>query len=102
MKIYKVYFFALMLYLLPPIFFGIFIIGQITTYRTDAAFWALFLVSLLPCGLIGTTLSSIGLIKSFKNKKKFNRDIGLIAVSVGGLFLFGGLFALGLLYVVLY
>ena len=102
MKIYKIYFFVLIMYLLSPIFFGIFIIGQKTTFRTDATFLALFLVSLLPCGLIGITLSSIGLIKSFKNKNKFNRDIGLIGVSVGGLFLFGGLLALGLLYVVLH
>ena len=102
MKIYKIYFFALVMYLLPPISLGIFIIDQMTIHKTEAMFWALFLISLLPCGLIGIALSSIGLIKSSKNKNQFNRNIGIIGMVVGGIFLFGGILALGLLYVVLH
>ena len=101
MKIYKIYFFALLMYLLPPIFLGLFI-APMTINNTSAIFWSLFLISLLPCGLIGIALTSIGLVKSFKNKNEFNKVIGLIGVYVGGLFLLGGLLALGLLYVVLH
>ena len=102
MKIYKIYFFALMMYLFPLIFLGIFIIDQMTMHKTDATFWALFLISLLPCTLIGIALSSIGLKKSFKNKNQFNKNIGQIGIFVGLPFLFGGILALGLMYIVLH
>jgi len=102
MKIYKIYFFSLIMYLLPVISLGIFIIDGITVGKTGAVFWGLFLMSLLPCGLIGITLSSIGLIKSSKNKNQYNRNIGKIGIFVGLFFLYGGILALGLLYVVLH
>jgi len=101
-KIYKIYFFALMVYLLPPISLVIFIVDQMTIHKTDAIFFALFLLSLLPCALIGLVLFSIGLIKSFRNKEQFNKNIGIVGVGIGGIFLLGGIFGLALMYVVLH
>jgi hypothetical protein len=37
-------------------------------------FWVLFLISLLPCGLIGIILSAIGFRKSSKNQNQYNKN----------------------------
>jgi len=102
MKMYKIYLPALILYAIPPISLVLFIIaGSIENmYDTIMIFFGLFLLSLLPCGLIGIILSSIGLIKSRKNKNNFNKDMGTSGIVVGLIFIFGGILALGLIYVV--
>ena len=100
MKLNKIYPFALIIYLLPPVFLALFIITGETTSKTYMTFWVLFLFSLLPCGLIGTALSTIGLVGAVKNKNQFNRDMGIIGVFVGLFIVIGGLLALGLVYVV--
>ena len=65
-------------------------------------FFGLFMLSPLPCGLIGFVLSLIGLKKSRKNKNSFNinKDIGISGMIVGWIFILGGILALGLIYVV--
>lgn len=88
-----------MIYLLPLVFFGILIIDRT---RIDALFWALFLVSLLPCSLVGIVLTAIGLAKSVKNKNQFNKMVGLSGMFWGFLLLCGGVLAWALLYVVLH
>jgi len=102
LKIYKIYFFALVMYLPPPVLFGLFIVEPTMLNKQEVFYWAWFLITLFPCGLIGIALTSIGLVKSFKNKNQFNKDIGIIGVSVGGMYLFGGILALMLLYIVLH
>ena len=97
----KIYFFAFMTYLLPLIFMGVPIfIGMISifvekTIIETSKFFLGSLFSLLPCGLIGIVLSSIGLIKSFKNKKPI--EMGIIGIFIGLIYVFG---ILGLTYVV--
>jgi hypothetical protein len=101
MKVYKIYFFALIVYVLPIISLGIFIIDQMTINKTEMIFWVLFLISLFPCGFTGTVLSSIGLKKSFKNKDQINKVIGIIGVLGGLFFLMGGILGLMLIYIVI-
>jgi hypothetical protein len=100
MKMYKIYFFAFAVYALPFISLGIFIIDGMTINKTEAIFLALFLISPLPCGLIGIVLSLIGFIKSFKNKNEYNKEMGVVGILVGLLFLFGGIFGFMLIYFV--
>lgn len=99
-EIYKIYFFATFVYVLPLISLGIFILDQLTVNKTEMIFWLLFLVGMLPCGLLGIVLSTIGFRKSIKNKNLFNKSIGIIGIVGGLIFLGGGLLGLMLIYVV--
>ena len=100
-RIYKIYFFAIIVYVIPFILLGIFIIDEMTVNKTGAMFWALFLMSLLPCSLIVFVLSAIGLKKAIKNKNNFNKDMGTSGIVGGLILLFGGILGAGLLYIVL-
>ena len=99
-EIYKIYFFALIVYMLPLISLGIFIIDQLTVNKTEMLFWVLFLVGMVPCGLIGMVLSILGLRKSVKNSNKINKTIGIIGIVGGLMFLGGGFLGFMLIYVV--
>lgn len=100
-EIDKIYFLAIILFLLPLISLGIFILDQLTVNKTEMIFWLLFLVGMLPCGLLGTVLSIFGLRKAIKNKSVLNKSIGIIGI-VGGLIYFGGgLLGIMLIYVVI-
>ena len=86
--------------MLPLTFLGIFIIDQMTINKTEMIFWVFFLISLLPCGLTGIVLSSIGLTKSLKNKNQFNKVIGIVGILGGLTFSFGGVLGLMLILLV--
>jgi len=98
--ILKIYFFAICIYLLPLLSLGIFIVDQMTVNKTEMVFWVLFLVGMVPCGLIGLTLSIIGLIRSFKKENKLNKILGLLGTLGGLICLAGGILGFMLIYVV--
>lgn len=99
-RIYKIYWIAIFVYILPFISLGIFIIDQMTIHKTEMIFWLIFLVGMLPCSLVGMLLSYIGLRLSNKNKSKLNKSIGIICFIGGVIILGGGLFGSKLIYVV--
>jgi hypothetical protein len=98
--ILKIYYFAIFFYALPFISVAIFILDQLTMNKTDMWFWVIFLVGLIPCGVIGLILSAIGLFRSIKNGGKLNRFIGFVGTAAGVLCFIGGLFGIALIYLV--
>ena len=64
-------------------------------------FWVIFLLSLIPCGLIGFTLTLIGFIKSIKRNNTPNKIIGGIGTTLGLVFIIGGVLGIMLLYIVI-
>jgi hypothetical protein len=100
LRILKIYFFAIFIYALPLISLGIFIIDQLTLNETEMVFWVMFLVGMVPCGLIGLILSIIGLLKSLKNENKLNKIIGVIGTLGGLIYMVGGILGFMLIYVV--
>ncbi|MFA9214547.1 MAG: hypothetical protein ACEQSR_11980 [Candidatus Methylacidiphilales bacterium] len=99
-QIYKIYWIAIFVYVLPFISLGVFIIDQMTLQKTEMIFWLIFLLGMLPCGLAGMLLSYVGLRLSNKNKNKLNKSIGIIGVIGGTVILGGGLLGLMLIYIV--
>jgi hypothetical protein len=99
-EIYKIYFLAIAIFALPFISLGVFIIDQFTFQKTQMVFWVLFLIGMLPCGMIGIILSSIGLRKSLKHKSRVNKYPGIIGIAAGIILLCGGIAGLMLIYVV--
>lgn len=95
----KQYKYAGISYLVPFVFLTLFILDQSTVEYTDFTFWALFLVLLLPFGLIGLILSFIGLKKS-KQRHSKSWDIGYAAIILGLFICIGGLIGIALIYVV--
>lgn len=99
-KMYTIYFFAIFVYSLPLFSLGIFAIDLLTANTTEMFFWVLFLVGMAPCGVVGIVLSAIGLWKSIKQKNLINKNIGVIGIVGGLLFLGGGFLGLMLVYLV--
>lgn len=96
----KEYVFAVLIYFLPLISLGIFLLDQITIKSTDMVFWVLFLIGMIPCGIIGLTLSIIGLVKSLKKDNQLNKVIGVIGTVSGIICLLGGILGMMLIYIV--
>ena len=64
-------------------------------------FWVIFLLSLMPCAVIGGVLSTVGLVKANKIKDRRNRVMGIVGMVLGFGGIVGGIVGIGLLYVVL-
>jgi hypothetical protein len=99
-SIYKKYIYAFISCLNPFVFLLIFLIDEFTFHLTDATFWALFLIALAPCSIIGIIIGIIGLNKSLKENSTKNRMIGtsIIMLAIGELIF--GVFGLMLIYLV--
>jgi len=94
LAILKVYEVAFLVFMIPVILLGISIVDMLAADLTAMFFWVLFLLSLIPCGLIGLVLILIGVARSYRKQMSLlNKAIGFI-----GAFL--SLFCM-LLYVVL-
>ena len=63
-------------------------------------FWVIFLISPVPCGLIGIIISALTLKKSYKIRSRINKSIGFtfLLVGVGGVC--AGSIGLALIYLV--
>lgn len=97
----KVYYFAVGCYILPILFFGVFLFDQFFIHKTDMLFWIIFLLSLIPCGLLGFVLFLAGFIKALKQSYWLNKLIGGIGTLLGIGIIGGGLLGLLLIYVVI-
>lgn len=98
--ILKIYYFSIFFYFLPFFSLLLFLIDQLTLNQTEMLFFVGFLVGLIPCGLLGLTLSIIGLINSAKGKNRLNKIIGAIGTFAGIICLAGGIIGMMLIYVV--
>ena len=74
---------------------------MVAVHATEMLFWVIFLLSLLPCALIGAVLSTVGLVRANKKKDRRNKIIGIVGMVLGFGGILGGLLTIGLLYVVL-
>ena len=96
----KIYYIAVIIYVLPLLSLGLFIVDQLTVNKTEMLFWVLFLVGLFPCGVLGLVFSIIGFRKSKRLKSKRNKVIGSIGIWGGAVSLIAGIFGVMLIYVV--
>ena len=78
----KQYYFALFFYALPYISLLVFIINQLTVHG-DMTFWVIFLVTLVPTGIIGLILSIWASIKSWKPQSRRNKYLGVALLLFG-------------------
>ncbi len=99
--IYKKYIYVFISCLTPFIFLFIFLIDEFTFNLTDATFWALFLITLAPCSIVGIIIGITGLNKSLIENSKKNKMIGtgIIMLATGELVF--GVFSLMLIYLVI-
>jgi hypothetical protein len=98
--IYKKYIYAFISCLTPFVFLLIFLIDEFTFNFTDATFWALFLLALAPCSIIGIIIGIIGLNKSLKENSRKNRMIGTSIIMLATGELIFGVFGMMLIYLV--
>ncbi len=98
--IYKKYIYAFISCLTPFIFLFIFLIDGFTFNLTDATFWALFLITLAPCSIVGIIIGITGLNESLKENSKKNRMIGTGIIMLAAVELVFGVFGLMLIYLV--
>ncbi len=99
-EIYNLFFIVLIFYALPLVFLEIFIIDQLSNNCSDVTFWLLFLLGMAPCGIIGLVLSIIGLRKSLRKKSLLNKNIGILGLIFGVIYICGGILGLMLIYIV--
>jgi hypothetical protein len=92
----KEYGIALLVYLLPRLFLGLWVAFE---GSTQMVFFVVFLLSALPCAIGGLVLSIIGLRSSWKSGDMKNRILGAIGVLVGAVLVLGGILGPMLLYV---
>lgn len=85
-KLKPIYYYAYLACILPIFFF--FISALMTIKLNDITMTIsilsleLMLLSLLPCGLIGIILNTIGIVKSYKYEDKLNVIIGIIGIVI--------------------
>ncbi|MBO6518117.1 MAG: hypothetical protein JJ975_16385 [Bacteroidia bacterium] len=91
---------ATLLYVLPLLFLCLFFLDQQGQNDRGMLFWVLFLLSMLPCGIIGGLLSFFRLRKDMRLNNKVNQGIGGFLTLMGLLLSIGGLLGFGLFYVV--
>jgi MFS family permease len=101
LPLFKLYYVAFGFYAFPILCLLIFVISSVSFHATELVFWVIFLVSLMPCALIGGALSTLGLVRASKRKDRRNKIIGIIGLVLGFGGILGGLLGIGLLYVVL-
>jgi hypothetical protein len=99
-KVIRLYYFALSFYVLPFIFLTVFVIDQLTFDATEMYFWVIFLISLAPCGLLGVSLCTWGLVKAFKRKSQLNKVLGFFGLAIGLGGICAGVLGFLLIYVV--
>jgi len=101
LEILKVYYVAVVIYIIPLFFLFFFVVDQLSIQQTDMILWVVFLISLTPCGFFGTILMLLGAIISFKhNKSKLNKIIGLAGTFAGFIVVLGGILGFMLIYIV--
>ena len=98
-KITKYYSRAIYSYLLPPGFFGLFLVDIFTFGLTQMFFFAVALLSLLPAGAAGLFFTVKGLRISFKSNDYEKKDIGYANLIMGIIYFVAGLLGLGLAYI---
>lgn len=91
---------ALICYLIPFLFLGIFALDMFFLHRTDMLFWSMFLLSMFPFGLLGLLFSIIGIIQSSRIQKLKNKTRGYYNLFMGIVVVAGGILGWMLLYVV--
>jgi hypothetical protein len=101
LDIHPLFFITLLFYAIPPMAFFIFIFQQLFITGSDALFWMIFLVSLLPCGLIGGIISIVGILLSRKTRNRLNVMIGTVEAVLGLGGVIAGIFAFALIRAVL-
>jgi hypothetical protein len=100
LNIFKPYYVALLFYAIPFLSLLIFIIDQFTVNKTDMWFWVIFLISLIPCSLIGFIISIIGIRRSTKNHSALNKVLGMIGMLLGLGGIIAGILGIMLIYLV--
>jgi len=99
--LFKLYYIAFGFYAFPFLCLLIFVIDFSNFHATQMVFWVIFLLSLMPCAVIGGVLSTVGLVKANKIKDRRNRVMGIVGMVLGFGGIVGGIVGIGLLYVVL-
>ena len=90
---------ALICYLIPFLFLGIFALDMFLFHRTEMLFWSLFLLSMFPFGLLGLVFSIIGIIQSTKIQHLKKKTMGYYNLFMGIVVIAGGILGWMLLYV---
>ena len=88
------------LYIAPFLFLLLFLIDVLTVDLTQMFFFTLFLISLIPFGILGLIFTAKGMIEAKKKKNSLNKDIGIAALAAGILIVVGGTIGLLLVYVI--
>lgn len=91
---------ALVCYIIPFLFLGIFALDMFFLHRTQMLFWSMFLLSMFPFGLLGLLFSIIGIIQSTRIQKIKNKTTGYYNLFMGIVVVVGGILGWMLLYVV--
>lgn len=94
------YLLAIILYAIPVVLLGIFILGMLLELTEDMHLWVAFLMSLFPAGILGALLSNIGLYRLNRTKNKILTIAGAVLLLLGLVEAFAGLLGFGLIYIV--
>ena len=99
--LFKLYYIAFGFFAFPFLCLLIFVIDFSNFHATQMVFWVIFLVSLMPCAVIGGILSTVGVVQATKTRDRRNKIMGIIGMVLGFGEILGGILGIGLLYVVL-
>ncbi|MBD0296602.1 MAG: hypothetical protein ICV84_15620 [Flavisolibacter sp.] len=98
-RISKQYRLAIYSYLSPVGLFGLHIVDAYTFRLTDALFFAVAVLSLLPSGCAGLFFTAKGIAMAVKNNDYQKKDIGYANLTMGIIIVIAGLLGAGLAYV---
>ncbi|MDX5443026.1 MAG: hypothetical protein LPJ89_04500, partial [Hymenobacteraceae bacterium] len=90
---------AIFCFVIPFIFLGLLLIDSLTFDLTGAFFFSLFLITLLPLGVIVFVFTCKGLRISFKENNYQKKDIGYANLIMGLIIIGCGVLGLGFAYV---
>ena len=99
--LFKLYYIAFGFYAFPFLCLLIFAIDFSTFHATQMVFWVIFLLSLMPCAVIGGVISTVGVVQANKIRDRRNKIMGIIGMVLGFGGIGAGILGIGLLYVVL-
>lgn len=99
-NVYRLYYISIVIGLFPFISLVLFIVDLYTIKATDNVFWVVFLLGLIPCGLLAGVLILIGLIKAIRKKNHPNIAIGILGLICSLVIVVGGVVGFLLIYVV--
>ncbi|MBO9700416.1 MAG: hypothetical protein J7604_09430 [Sporocytophaga sp.] len=85
---------------LPVFLLLIFILDQVYFNQTEVLFWALFLLSMLPCGILGGFLGYTLFLKAKKVKSELGESAGIFVILCSVIYSIGGVLGLMLIYIV--